>query len=683
MGKDASGSEIVVIGNIPDRYVEPNSKNRRFQLGYVHIKNRVIQDVQRIRNSRELKSVKDKFKDIKVIQAHPKGAKGYSLGYDYIYPGMIDLHNHTKQNNLGVWDLAQGQFKNRFEWRGWTPYKYSVSGNMNPWIGYDNSISCATFRWSEMQAMVLGITYLQGPSSCIDGFSIHQVEDNDSYITNKERVQAPTDLVIPNDMTYVWDELRPLIKSGKSYEEALAIKINEACEIPNITAETVLDSALSVLRDKKYLVENCKKTKLHSKFLRYVYWVHPSIAGKKRYIESENRSAIIAHLAEGRRDDHYNQKEFEVVKLLGLDKPNVNFVHGVGISKDDFAHMAKRQMGLIWSLYSNLLLYGQTLDIYEAKKAGIIMSLGSDWLPTGTRGILEELKLAANYVDKDPNKQGLKKLFTDEELFLMVTENPAKLINHYDINIEKKEHGIGQLRVGAMGSLIVVSKKDKDPYTNLVRRAFAEDINLVLIDGKPLYGDTAYLNNLGIQKDSYEEFPMYIAEANSLQEENLMPTLPEKGSSRAMKKEHAYKIAKKISEMKLTTVDNCNWKRKKGFVHQDTIMKNKYLKPLYEQTGLNLDRFEDIQKLLAVNLMTQTRNLNEPSKGKLEYAITKFPPLISCHSEKYLSRLNNFVSPTSDNDEFSKNRDPATVDALRKMQNLGRIPESLAEKYAD
>lgn len=686
MGKQAHSSEIVVIGNIPDRYVEPNSKKRKFQLGYVHIKDRVIQDVQRVRNSRELKKVKEKFSGVKMLFAHPKGTTGYSLGYDFIYPGMIDLHNHTKQNNLGVWDLARGQFKNRFEWRAWTPYKYSVSGNMNPWIGYDNSVSCAAFRWSEMQAMVLGVTYLQGPSSCIKGFGIHQVEDSASYISNKGKVQAPTDLVIPADMTYVWDELRPLIKEGKTYEAALAQRINEACDIPNITEQTVNEvSALKILKDKKVLKEKCtKKADLHPKFLRYVYWVHSSVAGKKRYIKSENRSAIIAHLSEGRRDDHYNQKEFEVVKLLGLDLPNVNFVHGVGIAKKDLDHMGKNNMGLIWSLYSNLLLYGETLDIHEARKSGVIISLGSDWLPTGTRGILEELKLAANYVDKDPYKQGLKKTFNDEELYLMVTENPAKLINHYDINIEEKEHGIGQIRKGAMGTLIVVSQKHKDPYTNLVRHAFAKDINMVLIDGNPLYGATKYLNKLGIEKTGYEEFPMYLSEADSLQDNVEVPVLAEKGSNKALKKEHAYKVAKLVKSLKLETGDNCGWgDNKKGFVHQDTIMKNKYLKPLYEETGLNLDRFEDIQKLLAINLMTQTRNLNEPSKGKLEYAVTKFPPLISCHSEKYLSRLNSFVSPTSDKDEFTQNRDPATVEAMRKEQNLGRVPESLAEKYAD
>ena len=114
---------------------------------------------------------------------------------------------------------------------------------------------------------------------------------------------------------------------------------------------------------------------MHPKFLRYVYWIHKTNAGRKAYLKRSNRSAIIAHLSEGRRDDPYNQTEYETVKLLGLEAPHVNFVHGVGISDRDLLRMGKNKMGLIWSLYSNLLLYGQTLDIKKARKAGITLAL--------------------------------------------------------------------------------------------------------------------------------------------------------------------------------------------------------------------------------------------------------------------------------------------------------------------
>jgi hypothetical protein len=42
-------------------------------------------------------------------------------------------------------------------------------------------------------------------------------------------------------------------------------------------------------------------------------------------------------------------------------------------------------MGLIWSPFSNLLLYGETANIASAKSAKVTIALGSDWTPTGSK----------------------------------------------------------------------------------------------------------------------------------------------------------------------------------------------------------------------------------------------------------------------------------------------------------
>ena len=67
--------------------------------------------------------------------------------WDVIYPGLIDLHGHPKQNVLPLWDNARGQFANRHEWRDWSVYSHEVSGNMNPWPKDFYTLShCAAFR---------------------------------------------------------------------------------------------------------------------------------------------------------------------------------------------------------------------------------------------------------------------------------------------------------------------------------------------------------------------------------------------------------------------------------------------------------------------------------------------------------------------------------------------------------
>lgn len=675
----AWSAELVVFGNIPHRYLQSKDGNS-FAFGYIKMNDEVINEMQSIHSESEFKQAVKSLKDSTVIFANSENKADYKAKYDYLFPGLIDLHNHTKQNSLGVWELAKGQFKNRFEWRDWINYKYSVSANMNPWIGYGKAIECASFRWSELQAMVLGTTYLQGPSSCIDNFSIHQVEDSKAILSKKKSVQAPTDLVIPGDMTFVWDELRPLILKGMTYEQALATKFNEACDIPGITADNVNTSAgLKILKDQVLLKEKCTKVKLHPKFVRYIYWIHPTIASKKTYLKDSKRSALIAHLAEGRRDDPYNQVEFEIIKLLDMAKPNVNFVHGVGISKDDMKIMGANKMGLIWSPYSNLLLYGQTLDIKSAREAGVMLSLGSDWLPTGSRGILEEAKLAASYIDKDPDGEGLKKIFTDEELYLLLTENPAKMINHFDINPAKGESGVGQLKVGAMGTLIATTHLDDNPYTSLVRKTYSADVNLVVVDGKVIYGNEGYVQQGGIAKTDYEVLPVYFSGLNELASKSI-PLIDEKKATKDEKLKHLMALGKLVSSMELETSDECGFSYKKAFVHQSTLQDVSVLNDFYKESGLNLDRALDIQKILGINMLTQSRNATGSKDGKKEFAVTKFAALFSCNDSAYLDRLSKFVTDNKD-DEFSVNRDPSNVEALRKEQNLGRVPKKLANDY--
>lgn len=666
--------EVAIVGNIPKQYIPKATKN--YTVGVIGIKDKIISSITAVSSQAELDKAIASYKTKTIVYAHPKGIKKFDENFDVLYPGLIDLHNHTKQNNLGVWDLAKGQFKNRFEWRDWDKYTYSVSANMNPWIGFGKPIECAAFRWSELQAMVIGTTYLQGPSSCIDNFTIHQVEDAGAYKSKKAAVSAPTDLVIPNDMTFVWEVLRPIIKTGKTYEQALAQTINKFCTLPDITAETVNGTALKILKDQDQLTKHCTKGTLHPKFVRYVYWVHPTIAGKKNYFAKSNSAALIAHLSEGRRDDHYNQVEFEMVQLFGLIRPFVNFVHGVGISKAEMKIMGQNQMGLIWSPFSNSILYGETLDVKAASDNKVILALGSDWLPTGTRGVLEELKVASAYVDKDPYKEGLKTLFSDEELYKMVTENPAKMINHFEIDIAKGEHGIGQLKVGAMGTLIAVAKQDANPYTNLVRKAFAKDINLVVVDGKPIYGNESYIKQSNAK--DYELMPIYQSAINDFTKKQVITLSADKSDADGMSK-HLIALGKMVHGMSFSESDDCAFSEKKAMVLFDSKVPE--LVKFEEQTGLNLDRFVDLEKILGINMMTQSYNRNSKEKGKVEFAVNYFPSLYSCNDAPYMKRVFNFIKPGSSSDEFSLNRVPATVEALRKEQRLGNGPKKLAESY--
>lgn len=686
----AQMESLILIGQLPGRYFKGVDAHS-YVFGYVEMKYRVMQKVGQLKES-ELAKFETENSGKKILKL--KSEK--RAQYDVIYPGLINLHNHTKQNNIPIWSEAQGQFANRFEWRDWPNYKYSVSGNMNAWVDYARAVECATFRWSEMNALILGTTYLQGPSSCVENFGIQRVEDTASFISRKAAVQAPTDLVMPVEMQFVWNTLGPLIKTGKTYEFALADTIKKFCPAIPVTEQNINSAAtLKILKDQVKLTELCAKENLPEKFIRYVYWIHPTIAGRKNYFSNKKSpsSAVIAHLAEGRRDDDYNKREYEIVKMLGLDLPKMNFVHGVGIPSADYPELAKKDIGLIWSPFSNLILYSQTLDVANAIKSGVLLAIGSDWVPTGTKSVLEEVKIARNYIIKDLDKENLVDVFTgktgkhekiDEELFKMMTENPAKMINHSEIKKAEvtklnpsgySESAIGIIAEGAMGSVIVASYQDQNPYTNLVKFATEKEINLVVVDGAPVYGNKSYLDKLGFE-NKYEILPVDSDEHSALQVNTEIKAPEDKAPE--VRLQFLTKLIQSFSGVQFKPSVKCEFKEPKVFVANGSVENDEDLKAFRAMTGINLDKVSDITRLLAINIMTQNRNRLDPTEGKPQFALKYFPSLYSCNDQNHMKRLNDFIK-LEGGDEFESNR-KFRKDLIEKYK-LGRAPKVLADKY--
>ena len=78
---------------------------------------------------------------------------------------------------------------------------------------------------------------------------------------------------------------------------------------------------------------------------------------------------------------------------------------------------------IVWSPLSNLLLYGATARVDEAKRAGVRIGLGSDWSPSGSKNLLGELKVAWLY-----SQHLLDGLFSARDLVAMATRDAAAIL---------------------------------------------------------------------------------------------------------------------------------------------------------------------------------------------------------------------------------------------------------------
>ncbi len=210
-----------------------------------------------------------------------------------------------------------------------------------------------------------------------------------------------------------------------------------------------------------------------------------SASAFKKRLKTADKASLILHLAEGIGESA--RKHFLNLQLPDSSwaiSPSLVGIHSAGLSGADFDVMAANGGGIVWSPLSNLLLYADTCDVKRARQAGVMLALGSDWSPSGSKNLLSELKVAKAWSDL---KGGL---FTARELVAMATINPARML--------KWEGALGSLAPDKWADILVLRGKAGDPYDQLLK-ALEDDIALVFINGVPRFGDAAQMANVAAQ----------------------------------------------------------------------------------------------------------------------------------------------------------------------------------------
>jgi cytosine/adenosine deaminase-related metal-dependent hydrolase len=110
----------------------------------------------------------------------------------------------------------------------------------------------------------------------------------------------------------------------------------------------------------------------------------------------------IIHLAEG--TDAVAAAELRQLDALGCLAANTVLVHGVGMSGADIDLVLERGTAVVWCPSSNIEMFGRTLDAHTVRRlfdAGRI-AIGTDSRLTGSRDLLDELRVAAAHSDLTP-----------------------------------------------------------------------------------------------------------------------------------------------------------------------------------------------------------------------------------------------------------------------------------------
>jgi hypothetical protein len=206
-------------------------------------------------------------------------------------------------------------------------------------------------------------------------------------------------------------------------------------------------------------------------------------AGHATSGDVERFGAYLPHLGEGIDGPARNELRCALGASFGLVQTSSAVVHAVSPRAEDAAELAARGALVVWSPRSNLSLYGNTAPIALLRHLGVEVSLGTDWLLSGSMNVLRELSCAREY-----SAAYLDGALDDAALFTMATASGARAVG--------AERALGRLEPGYLADLVVVRRRGLEPHTELVTAA-APDIELVMRGGTALYGREELVTALG------------------------------------------------------------------------------------------------------------------------------------------------------------------------------------------
>jgi 5-methylthioadenosine/S-adenosylhomocysteine deaminase len=213
-------------------------------------------------------------------------------------------------------------------------------------------------------------------------------------------------------------------------------------------------------------------------------YVEPErVANFKRSLET--RTAYFYHLAEG--TNPAARKTFTDLDENQLLAGSLVGIHCLGLSPEDLAELAAAGAKGVWSPFSNLLLYGQTVDLNALRESGLLFSIGCDWTPTGSKNLLEELKVARWAAQAQGADLGA------EDLVRAVTADAAKVVGWGD--------HVGTVRAGALADLLVLAGQSGDPFAALID-ATEREVALVVTHGVPRYGEPALMSQVHVEAET-------------------------------------------------------------------------------------------------------------------------------------------------------------------------------------
>lgn len=262
----------------------------------------------------------------------------------YIFPGMLNLHNHIAYNFLPLYSVPK-HYDNRDQWPTGASYEEKVNNPKNLVTSpsyYDRQTEA--LKYAEIKALVGGETAIQG---------------------------SPQD-------------------AGTS------TTLVRNVELPNFGLDKVGQRGLSI--DGMFIEDLAHN---QASIRKLTGWFFHLSEGISQYSRDEYYNPSY------KSTQKINGKNRPGLKNLDLVTESLIGIHCTALKEEDYAdwkHITGKGAKVVWSPLSNMLLYGKTTDILAARRQGATISIGTDWSPSGSKNLLWELKVADQVNEQKFNK---------------------------------------------------------------------------------------------------------------------------------------------------------------------------------------------------------------------------------------------------------------------------------------
>jgi hypothetical protein len=201
--------------------------------------------------------------------------------------------------------------------------------------------------------------------------------------------------------------------------------------------------------------------------------------------ESENKMPFILHLGEG--VDENAKSGFPTLVEMDLLQKNTLLIHGITLTRKQLREMASVGASVCWCPASNMFLIGKTLDLTTALEENVNVVLGTDSTLSGSNNLLEEIKLAHRIYPDLPAK----------EIYKMISVNAVRALY--------LNQSYGNLLSDEIENLLIIKKNKDNPFDNIIFTE-TEDIEFMMHKGRPMFGDSRFLDNFDLDMSDYYIF---------------------------------------------------------------------------------------------------------------------------------------------------------------------------------